>query len=126
MASISPGSSLGRYTIRQRLGEGGMATVYESLDPRLQRYVAIKVLPSYHTEDPSFPERFAQEAQAIARLNPLTQPQQALGTPDYMSPEQVMGKDADHRALGIMLYQMALGRTPYHADTVAATLLAHV
>ena len=60
----------------------------------------------------------------------LTQPQQALGTPDYMSPEQVMGKDADHRAdlyaLGIMLYQMALGRTPYHADTVAATLLAHV
>ena len=202
-----------------------MATVYESLDPSLQRYVAIKVLPSYHTEDPSFPERFAQEAQAIARLNHpnilqvydfgedkgftyivsplvpggtlqhkligemmpiedvlwylgpladaldfahtsgilhrdikpgnvlltennepiladfglarmleastrLTQPQQALGTPDYMSPEQVMGKDADHRAdlyaLGIMLYQMALGRTPYHADTVAATLLAHV
>ena len=64
----------------------------------------------------------------------LTQPQQALGTPDYMSPEQVMGKDADHHAdhhadlyaLGIMLYQMALGRTPYRADTVAATLLAHV
>ena len=47
-----------------------------------------------------------------------------------MAPEQAMGADADHRsdlyALGIMIYQMLLGQTPFRADTPAATLMAHV
>ena len=60
----------------------------------------------------------------------FTQESQALGTPEYMAPEQAMGADADHRsdlyALGIMVYQMLLGETPFRADTPAATLMAHV
>ena len=202
-----------------------MATVFRALDPNLDRYVAVKVLPSYYTEDPSFIGRFTQEAQTIARVShpnilqiydfgedkgytyivselieggdlqdrlsghpmsldevlkfirPLsealnvahqqgivhrdlkpanvlidkddrailadfglarmlesstrfTQESQALGTPEYMAPEQAMGADADHRsdlyALGIMVYQMLLGETPFRADTPAATLMAHV
>ena len=60
----------------------------------------------------------------------FTQAQQALGTPEYMAPEQAMGAEADHRAdlysLGIMAYQMFVGQTPFQADTPAATLLAHI
>ena len=60
----------------------------------------------------------------------FTQASQALGTPEYMSPEQAMGRDADHRsdlyAFGIMIYQLLLGQTPFHADTPQATLMAHV
>ena len=46
-----------------------MATVFRALDPNLDRYVAVKVLPSYYTEDPSFIGRFTQEAQTIARVS---------------------------------------------------------
>ena len=46
-----------------------MASVFRSHDPQLDRQVAIKVLPSFQAEDPSFVERFRQEAQAVARLN---------------------------------------------------------
>jgi serine/threonine-protein kinase len=45
-----------------------MATVFRAHDPNLDRFVAIKVLPSYYTEDPTFVDRFAQEAQTIAKL----------------------------------------------------------
>jgi serine/threonine-protein kinase len=53
-----------------------------------------------------------------------------IGTPDYMSPEQGMGRKLDGRsdiyALGIMLYQMVTGRVPYKADTPMAVLFKHV
>ena len=43
--SLSPGATLGPYTIRAELGHGGMGVVYTAQDPRLDRQVAIKVLP---------------------------------------------------------------------------------
>ena len=188
-----------------------MATVFRAHDPNLDRHVAVKVLPSFHAEDPTFLDRFRQEAQTVARLShpnilqiydfgddkgftfivsefvsggtlqdkigpepmspedtlkymsPLadaldhahgqaivhrdlkpanvllneeerpiladfglarmlessmrfTQASQALGTPEYMSPEQAMGGDVDHRsdlyAYGVLLYQMLVGQTP--------------
>ena len=46
-----------------------MATVFRCHDRNLDRYVAVKVLPSYHTEDPTFVGRFTQEAQTVSRLN---------------------------------------------------------
>ena len=69
MVTIAPGSSLGRYRVIEQIGQGGMATVFRAHDPTLDREVAIKVLPSYHMEDPTFADRFAQEAQTVARLN---------------------------------------------------------
>ena len=70
-------------------------------------------------------------ARMLEAATRFTQAQQALGTPEYMAPEQALGADADHRsdlyALGIMaVYQMLLGQTPFKADTPAATLMAHV
>ena len=225
MVTLPPGASLGRYRIIEQLGRGGMATVFRAFDPNLDRHVAVKVLPSYEADDPTFTARFAQEAQTVAKLShpnilqiydfgedkgfsyivseligggdlqdvmkgralaldevlkylePLakaldyahsqgiihrdikpanvllneqgtpiladfglarmlesvsrfTLAQQALGTPEYMAPEQGLGADADHRsdlyALGIIVFQMLLGETPYRADTPAATLMAHV
>ena len=58
----------GRYTVQDKIGTGGMATVYRGLDEVLGRTVAIKtMLPQYAT-DPSFAARFKQEAQAAAAL----------------------------------------------------------
>ena len=225
MVTIAPGSSLGRYRVIEQIGQGGMATVFRAHDPTLDRDVAIKVLPSYHMDDPTFADRFAQEARTAAGLKHanilqiydfgedkgftyivtelvtggtfqdklgseplsvaetirlmgplaealdyahaqgiihrdikpanvlldedqkpiladfglarmleasirLTQASQTLGTPEFMSPEQAMGADTDHRsdiyAFGVILYQMLVGRTPFSADTPAATLMAHV
>ena len=224
MVSIPPGSSLGRYQILEQIGQGGMATVFRAHDPELNRTVAIKVLPSYKSEDTTFVRRFRTEAQAIARLNHpnivqvydfgqdkgfsyivmehvtggtlsdlltekvpleeavaligpvaealeyahrqgivhrdikpsnvliddegkpklsdfglarlmegganLTGGDAVLGTPEYMAPEQALGRKADQRsdlyALGVLIYQMLLGQTPFHADTPPETLMAHV
>ena len=225
MVSLPPGSNLGRYQIADQLGRGGMATVFRAHDPALDRDVAVKVLPSYYTDDPTFVSRFSQEAQTIAKLShpnilqiydfgedkgftyivaelvsggtlqdkmrgeplsledtlrfmtPLaqaldyahsqkivhrdlkpsnvlldedsrpiladfglarmleaasrfTQTQAVLGTPQYMSPEQALGSDVDHRsdlyALGVMLYEMLVGRTPFRGDSPTATLMAHI
>ncbi|MCB0163905.1 MAG: serine/threonine protein kinase [Anaerolineae bacterium] len=63
------GQSLGRYKIKLKLGEGGMAEVYRAYDPLLDREVAIKVLPRQWAEEPNFIARFRSEAQAIAKLD---------------------------------------------------------
>ena len=68
MVSIPPGSALGRYRVIEQLGRGGMATVFRCHDPNLDRYVAVKVLPSYYTEDPTFVARFTQEAQTVGHF----------------------------------------------------------
>ena len=69
MVSLQPGASLGRYRVFEQLGRGGMATVFRCHDPNLDRFVAVKVLPSYYTQDPTFVGRFSQEARTVARLN---------------------------------------------------------
>ena len=65
--TLAPGSSLGPYTIRAELGHGGMGVVYTAQDPRLDRQVAIKVLPPDLTRDDTAKQRFLlQEAQAAS------------------------------------------------------------
>jgi cyclic di-GMP phosphodiesterase len=66
--SLGDGTALGPYRIVERIGRGGMATVYKAYHPALDRYVAIKVLPDFFSEDEAYRERFQQEAQSVARL----------------------------------------------------------
>ncbi|MGH9513462.1 MAG: protein kinase domain-containing protein [Terriglobales bacterium] len=67
--SLAPGTILGQYEIRSPLGAGGMGEVYCAHDTRLDREVAIKVLPESLTSDPDRLRRFEQEARAAAALN---------------------------------------------------------
>ena len=222
--SLLQGGQLGRYQIRQQVGGGGNAYVFKAYDPELKREVALKVLPSYHGDSPTFGARFRQEAQAIASLSHpnilqvydfgedkgftyfvtkhivggtlfdrmgrrhrmeevlafaapladaldyahrqgvvhrdfkpsnvlldsgetpiladfgiarileasahLTRTGAVLGTAEYMSPEQALGKPADHRSdiysFGVVLYELHVGRPPFQAVTPTAILLAHV
>lgn len=68
MAHIVDGQSFGPYTIISRLGRGGMASVYRAYEARLDRTVALKVLPDDLLNQPGFLERFEREARVIARL----------------------------------------------------------
>src|SRR2546426_3838566 len=66
---IQSGTTLGHYTIEVPIGAGGMGEVYKARDPRLNRTVAIKVLPQHIADMPERKQRFEREAQAIAALN---------------------------------------------------------
>ena len=225
MASLE-GVTLGQYKVIAQMGSGGMATVYKAYHPRLDRYVAIKMLHEAFQEDKNFLARFEREAQIVARLEhphivpvfdfdeyngrpylvmkyiegqtlkavldaqPLTMddilkiiPPVAsaldyaheqgvlhrdikpsniiidtngvpyltdfglarmaqlgestlsqdvlLGTPHYISPEQAMGnRDLDARtdlySLGVVLYELVVGRVPFSADTPFAIIHDHI
>ena len=202
----------GRYELRERLGRGGMATVRRAYQPALDRFVAVKLIDPRLASDPTFVERFRQEARIAARLRHpnilsiydfgddngtlylvtelvtggtleerldqrggfaaalelveqvgraldyahaqgiahrdvkpanifleeerailadfgiakqfadtpaagLTASGVGLGTPEYMAPEQVLGKPVDGRAdlyaLGAILYRLVAGRLPF-------------
>src|SRR5262245_16765193 len=66
---INPGTKLGRYEIRSKLGEGGMGEVYLAEDTDLRRQVALKILPPDVASNQDRMRRFKQEAQAAAALN---------------------------------------------------------
>ena len=67
--TLSAGARLGPYEILTPVGAGGMGEVYRARDTRLDRIVAIKVLPPTLAADPQFRERFAREAKSISALN---------------------------------------------------------
>ena len=67
--AVESGSQLGRYEIRSLIGAGGMGEVYLARDPKINRDVAIKVLPSAFSDDKERLDRFEQEAQAAGALN---------------------------------------------------------
>jgi WD40 repeat protein len=66
---ISAGTRLGPYEIIAPLGAGGMGEVYRARDTRLERTVAIKVLPSHLSDSPDLKQRFEREAKTISQLN---------------------------------------------------------
>ena len=66
---LSPGARLGPYEIQAAIGAGGMGEVYRARDTRLDRTVAIKVLPREVSADPDRRARFEREARTIASLN---------------------------------------------------------
>jgi serine/threonine protein kinase len=67
--SLSTGTRLGPYEIVALLGAGGMGEVYRARDTKLNREVALKVLPDSFANDPDRLARFAREAQTLASLN---------------------------------------------------------
>src|SRR5258707_11419589 len=67
--SLAAGTKLGRYEIRSKIGEGGMGEVYLALDTKLDRKVALKILPAEVASHQDRMRRFVQEAKAAAALN---------------------------------------------------------
>jgi serine/threonine protein kinase/Tol biopolymer transport system component len=67
--ALSPGDRLGPYEILAPLGAGGMGEVYKAKDTRLDRFVAVKVLPEQLAKDPDLLTRFDREAKSVAALN---------------------------------------------------------
>jgi Tol biopolymer transport system component len=67
--TLTPGSRLGPYEIVSQLGQGGMGIVFRARDTKLERDVAVKVLPKNLAEDPDALGRFEREAKAVAALS---------------------------------------------------------
>ena len=67
--ALTSGTKLGPYEIQSPLGAGGMGEVYRARDTRLDRIVAIKILPAHLSDNPEAKQRFDREARAISSLN---------------------------------------------------------
>ena len=98
MTMIS-GTKLGPYEIESLLGVGGMGEVYRARDTRLQRTVAIKVLPAHLSSNPDLHARFEQEAKSISALqHPNVCVVHDIGSQDgidFMVMEYVAGQTVD-------------------------------
>ena len=66
---MTPGTTLGPYQVTAKIGEGGMGEVWQARDTKLDRDVALKVLPEAFAADPDRLARFKREAQILASLN---------------------------------------------------------
>ena len=111
--TLPAGTLIGPYEIVAPLGAGGMGEVYRARDTRLDRDVAIKILPEAFSADPERLARFEREAKTLASLN-HPHIAQIYGVEEgpaqaghsvlirelavYMSPEQAKGKPADKRS----------------------------
>src|SRR5918994_272263 len=150
-----------RYRLEEKIGSGGMSSVYRAFEPTLERWVAIKLMHRDISADPDQLERFRREARAVAQLNHphvvtvidagedegapyivfeyvegetlkdrIRRLGRVLGTTDYVSPEQALGHEvtgqSDIYSLGIVLYEMLTGETPFKADTQVAVAMKHV
>src|SRR6476646_2263314 len=63
------GRTIGHYEVIEKLGEGGMGVVWKARDARLDRFVALKLLPASRMSDPDRKRRFVQEAKTVSALN---------------------------------------------------------
>ncbi len=122
---LAPGTRLGPYEILGALGAGGMGEVYRARDPRLNRDVAIKVLPDVGAGDPDRRERFAREARAVAALNhpnivTIHSVEEADGR-IFLTMEIVEGRSlADALAAGALPLDVLLRVAIAVADAIAA------
>src|SRR5579859_5426681 len=97
---------LGKYELRELLGQGGMAEVWKAFDTQLHRYVAIKILHTNLQTDPGFIARFAHEAQMVAALRHpnivqiydfhITEQSESSSTVAYMVMEYIEGNTLAH------------------------------
>jgi len=68
-STLAPSTRLGPYEITAPLGAGGMGEVYRARDTRLDREVAVKLLPPQLAANPQFRARFEREAKSVSALN---------------------------------------------------------
>src|SRR6266516_1784915 len=101
--SLPPGTKLGPYEIVGPVGAGGMGEVYRARDTRLDRTVAIKILPAHLSQNAEARERFDREARAISSLShPNICHLYDVGTQDgtsYLVMEYLEGETLSNRML---------------------------
>jgi serine/threonine-protein kinase len=99
--ALAAGTRLGPYTISAPLGAGGMGEVYTATDTRLDRTVAIKVLPEHVASDPELKQRFEREAKTLAALShPHICPIHDIGSQngiDFLVMEYLEGETLEQR-----------------------------
>jgi serine/threonine protein kinase len=99
--SLSPGLRLGPYVIAAPIGAGGMDEVYKARDTRLERNVAVKVLPEHVASDPELKQCFHREAKTLASLShPHICPVFDVGSHDgidFLVMEYLEGEPLEHR-----------------------------
>jgi Tol biopolymer transport system component len=123
--SISPGSRIGPYDVVAPLGEGGMGVVFRGRDARLQRDVALKLLPDNLASDPERLSRFEREAQMLASLNHANIAQiyglEQANSSTCIVMELVEGETlADRLTRGPLPYEEALDICRQIADALSA------
>jgi serine/threonine protein kinase/Flp pilus assembly protein TadD len=123
--ALTPGTRLGAYEVIAQIGAGGMGDVYRARDTKLNRIVAIKVLPETTAGDPERRSRFAREAQIIAALShpnivTIFSVEEANGVP-LLTMECVEGKPLSHLIVkgGLPLPQVLNLAIPL-ADAISA------
>jgi len=122
---LSSGTKLGPYEIQSALGAGGMGEVYRARDTRLDRTVAIKILPGHLSSNPELKARFEREARAVSSLNHphichLYDVGSQSGT-DYLVMEYVDGETlGDHLHKGPLPLKQVLDLGIQITDALAA------
>src|SRR6266478_1270418 len=111
--ALTSGTKLGPYEIQSPLGAGGMGEVYRARDTRLDRTVAVKILPAHLSDNPEAKQRFEREARTISSLNhPHICVLHDVGSQDgtaYLVMEYVQGETLEARLLkGPMPLKQAL------------------
>ena len=122
---IAAGTRFDRYQIVSLIGSGGMGEIYLAQDARLNRKVAIKLLPDRYTQDPERLRRFEQEAQAASALNhpniiTIFEIGEAEGR-HFIATEYIEGLTLRRRMAGAKL---AIGETLDIASQVVSALTA--
>jgi eukaryotic-like serine/threonine-protein kinase len=119
------GTTLGPYQLIAKLGEGGMGEVYRAHDTRLNRTVAIKVLPHHLADDPLARARFVREGQALAALaHPNLVAIYDVGTANGVSFAVMELVDGETLRAKLMNHQLSLRRVVDYAVQVARGLAA--
>src|SRR5262244_2972865 len=121
--NLATGTRLGPYELVSPLGAGGMGEVYRARDTRLERTVAIKVLPAHLSSDPERRQRFEREARAVSSLShPHICTLHDVGTQDgidFLVMEYLEGENlADRLQKGALPLEQALEYAAQIADAL--------